>query len=262
MALAELQRRFVEELFGPRGQGSILAQLRPVAGRSPSEQFSVYQGSVLGCILRGLRETFPACVRLVGERFFDAMAEHFVRREPSRSANLNEYGAGFPPFVEGFPPAASLPYLADVARLEWAAQCALLASEDRGLDLEALAQVPDARKPEVVFELSRSARLLRSPYPILRIWQLCQPDAGPDAKVSLDKGGVLLLVRREELELRVEPLEEAEFRLLSEIAAARPLGEIGEALGAADPPVDLPALLPRVVERGWIAGFRLAGEPA
>jgi putative DNA-binding protein len=261
MPLDELQRVFVEELFGPRGEGSTVARLRTVAGRSPSEQFSVYQGSVMGCILRGLQDTFPVCVRVVGQRFFDAAAELFVRREPSRSADLNDYGATFPAFLEGFPPAAAVPYLADLARLEWACQSAALAAEDEGLDFEALAQVPEARQPDVVFELSRSSTLLRSAYPLHRIWQISQPGVEDAGRVSLAEGGVRLLVRREGVELRIEPLGEDEMRLLGEIGRGRPIGEIGVLLGSESPPVEVPAMLPRLVQRGWITGFHLAGDP-
>jgi hypothetical protein len=196
-------------------------------------------------------------VRIVGERFFDAMAERYVRAEPSRSPDLNAYGATFPEFIQAFPPAASVPYLADVARLDWACQAAMTAPQDGALDLQALAAVPEERQPDVVFEPSRSASLLRSAFPIHRIWQLAQPGGEDGAGVRLDEGGVRLIVWRQDQELRIELLEDDELRLLSEIALGRSLGEIAETLGAGAHPLDVPALLPKLVTRGWLTGFRL-----
>jgi len=45
-------------------------------------------------------------------------------RASARAAALAEYGDGFADFLAGFAPAQSLPYLADVARLEWAINAA------------------------------------------------------------------------------------------------------------------------------------------
>jgi hypothetical protein len=42
-----------------------------------------------------------------------------VRIEPPLSPILLKYGGRFPTFIETFRPTSSLPYLADVARLEW-----------------------------------------------------------------------------------------------------------------------------------------------
>ena len=55
---------------------------------------------------------------LVGEEFFRAMAQIHVRAHRPRSPLMFEYGDELPDFIAGFPPAADVPYLADVARLE------------------------------------------------------------------------------------------------------------------------------------------------
>ena len=47
-----------------------------------------------------------------------AMAREFVRAHPPSSPLLFLYGQEFPAFMETFEPARSIPYLADVARIE------------------------------------------------------------------------------------------------------------------------------------------------
>ncbi len=61
---------------------------------------------------------YPVSVRIVGDEFFRAMARLFVEERPPSSAVLLRYGGSFADFAAGFPPAASVPYLADVMLLE------------------------------------------------------------------------------------------------------------------------------------------------
>ena len=69
---------------------------------------------------RGARRAFPVVKRLVGDKYFHAMANVFLLREPPFSPLLIHYGETFAAFVEEFEAAKPLPYLADVARLEYA----------------------------------------------------------------------------------------------------------------------------------------------
>ena len=55
------------------------------------------------------------------------------------SGDLNELGAHLADFLPAFPPAQSLPYLPDVARLEWLAHQAHYAADHAPLDVTALA---------------------------------------------------------------------------------------------------------------------------
>lgn len=90
------------------------------SGADPARRFAVYRNNVVVSLVAALGETFPVCRELVGAEFFEAMARLHVRASPPDSPVLAHYGADFPAFIAAFPPAASLPYLADVARLEYA----------------------------------------------------------------------------------------------------------------------------------------------
>ena len=57
------------------------------------------------------------------------------------------------------------------------------------LDLERLTQVPPERYADLRFALHPACRLLRSAYPVRRIWQVSQPDYQGDQAVALDEGG-------------------------------------------------------------------------
>jgi Putative DNA-binding domain len=165
----------------------------------------------------------------VGEEFFLAMARAYVVAEPPRSPMLLEYGNGFAAFVERFPPAASLPYLADVARIESAWKESFHAPEAAPLPAAALAAIPPERIADLRFRLHPSVRLVTSRYPALTIWRM-NVEGGVPGPVDLSSGGEdCLLVRpAANVEVRFVPPGGATFvRRLGEGAA------LGEAANAA-----------------------------
>src|SRR5260370_23822662 len=105
-------------------EGDAAAYVR-VGGVSAADRLSIYRNTLYGTLTNALRLSYPAVHRLVGAEFFEASAQKFIEDEPPRGAYLDDYGAGFPDFLARFPAAASVPYLPDVARLEWAVSRAL-----------------------------------------------------------------------------------------------------------------------------------------
>ncbi|NQD95269.1 DUF2063 domain-containing protein, partial [Pseudomonas sp. CrR25] len=124
-------------------------------GSAVEARFAVYRNNVFSSLVGALADSFPVVQQLVGEAFFGAMARVYVHRSPPRSPLLLHYGDDFPTFIEGFEPAGSLPYLADVARLERLRSRAYHAADSPSLDADAIARVlaaPD-QLPGIRFQL-------------------------------------------------------------------------------------------------------------
>jgi hypothetical protein len=222
--LAELQRAFVRELFGD-GE-----RLRP------------YRDTTLGALAGALAAIHPVCERLVGAEPFRELARRCARERPSRSPDLNDYGE-LADFVAGFAPARALPYLADVARLEWALHHARHAA--LGPPLEPARLTADSR-----IALAPGTSLVASPYPVDRIWETNQPGNASDTEVRLDAGAVQLAVAREPAGAGFSRLESAEFELLRGLARGLPLERAAGAWsGSAG---SLGAFLARALERRWL----------
>lgn len=111
---ADIQRAFAGAVLDT--DAAVPAPVSRKAGGVPSQRFGVYRNNVYASLIDVL--DFPVVMCLVGEDFFRTMARAYIEGEPPRSAVLLRYGAGFPAFVAGFPPAAPVPYLADMASLE------------------------------------------------------------------------------------------------------------------------------------------------
>src|SRR5207237_10685968 len=138
--LADRQRAFSEALLD-RDRPVPPGPVGPDGEPSP-RRFGVYRNNVVASLAAALKDTFPAICRIVGEEFFGAMARSYVLQAPPASPILLDYGDSFPDFIAGFEPAATLPYLADVARIERAWNEAYHAAEAAPLDPTAFAAVP------------------------------------------------------------------------------------------------------------------------
>jgi hypothetical protein len=115
LPLAEVQQRFTSAVL--LGEAPDLA----FKGRVPADAaFAVHRNTVIGGLVNALRLSFPTVDALVGERFFDTAGQQFAISHPPRHPGLDEFGQQFIDFLHGLPAAACLPYLADVARLDWA----------------------------------------------------------------------------------------------------------------------------------------------
>jgi hypothetical protein len=132
MPLADLQAAFARSLFS--GDDTDLAF---ASGPVSAEQaLRVHRNTVMGALAGALRLTYPTVDRLVGEIFFDQAAMAFVQACPPANARLSDYGAAFPEFLRSYAPAAGLPYLPDVARLDAAIDAASHGpGDDRRLSL-------------------------------------------------------------------------------------------------------------------------------
>jgi len=116
-------------------------------GADPASRFAVYRNNVQASLSNALAESYPVVRQLVGREFFNAMAALYLRDFAPASPLLNDYGQDFGDFIQGFGPAAGLPYLADMARLERLRVEAYHAADARALEparLLAAMNQPDA----------------------------------------------------------------------------------------------------------------------
>ncbi|HEX4050188.1 MAG TPA: DNA-binding domain-containing protein [Steroidobacteraceae bacterium] len=191
------------------------------SGQGCLKRFGVYRNNVIAGLIEVLRDAFPACCRLVGEEYFRAMARLYVSTRAPRSPVLLHYGADFPAFVADFEPTATLPYLAEVARIERAWLEAYHAAEAPPLDAAALAKIAHRDLGELRFTLHPSVRIVRCRYPALTIWRMNVADGAP-ASVDLSAGGEDVLVVRPDADVEVRSLPAGGARLLAALGRGRP----------------------------------------
>lgn len=141
-------------------------------GSDPATRFAVYRNNVAVSLTDALADTFPVTQELVGEEFFRAMARAFIQEHPPRSRVLTWLGEAFPDFIESFSPAASVPYLSDVARLEMCRVHAYHAADIVPCDAQAInAFVSDPEKlPNLRLGLHPSLHVVHSRFAVFSLW--------------------------------------------------------------------------------------------
>jgi len=247
---AELEGVFARAVLD--GSAAVPGPLVRKAGGTPSRRFGVYRNNVYASLIDVLANRFPVAARLVGDEFFRAMARVFVEKDPPRSPVLLRYGEGFADFVADFPPAAPVPYLADVMRLEWAWHGAYHAADAGTLSLAALGETAgNAAKAKL--SLHPSLHVVRSAYPVITIWQLAARD-GENEPARLPADGEDALVVRPKLEVEVRHLPEGGAAFVLALKEEASLQEAAARAMDEAPVFDLAANLAGLMECGAVIG--------
>lgn len=223
-------------------------------GERPAKRFGVYRNNVAAGLAKALAARFPAAERIVGAEFFAAMAWEFVLRHPPSSPVLLTYGDDFADYVERFEPAAELPYLPDVIRLENARARAYHAADVTPLAPDRIAAVPAEQLGELVVDAHPSTSVVRSGYPVVTMWAMNSGEAelGPID----DWSGEDALVVRPQLRVLIHRLPSGGATFLERLLASAPLGRAIEAAMNEATDFDLAANLAGLLGAGVIIGIR------
>lgn len=229
--------------------------LRAWNGSDPKARLAVYRNNVVSSLIDALADNFPVVLALVGEEFFRAMSGVFVRRHPPRSRLLAFYGEEFADFIECFDPAQSLPYLADVARLEMARVKAYHAADAPALAPEAVqaALSHTEQLPWLRFRLHPSVQALESRHAMVSIWAAHQLDG--EVELGDCERPEQALVMRSGLELVVVPLGAGGARFCAALGQGMPLGEAGGRVMQEQPSFDLQSALGALFLHGAVCAI-------
>ncbi|RDV00761.1 DNA-binding domain-containing protein [Trinickia dinghuensis] len=172
------------------------------------ERVDIYRNNVRLNRIAALTDAFANVVQLVGAEYFRALARAYVERTPAKSANLHDDGAELPAFIRGFEPAADLPYLGDVAEVDWLLHRVYFAADSgAAADSSALAELGPERFAAASLRFVPSVGLARSAaWPIADILQM-HADGTP---AHLGAGGQSVLIWREAFSVRWQALGQAE----------------------------------------------------
>lgn len=216
---------------------------------------AVYRNNYRVGLIETLNMIYPVCGQIVGAEFMTGLAREYSKRYASHSGNLHRYGDSFGTFLQDFPPAQALPYLADVARLEWAVHRSYYAIDQSPLPATALIGVAAEQYGQLHFTLCTASALLVSPWPVVTIWQGHQP--GHALQVNLYSGGEAALVHRRAGLVSVTPLSPGMAALLQALQQKQALADAAEQALHAETGFDLQAALAQLFADGLLSHFHL-----
>lgn len=246
--LAEFQARFCSALLNDTH--ALPLEGAPVPG---AMGLAVHRHNVLGGLTEALGAQYPVIRRLVGEEFFAMTALEFLRDGLPQGPVMIGFGAAFPAFLEGFPPAATLPYLGDVARLEYAMHESYHAADVKALDRQALVGHAAEALAQLTLVFHPSLRLVASEYPIGMIWRLNQPENDLLDTAELPDHGECLLIARPDDVVETTVLTTPAFDFLSALAGGATLSAAQSVSGD---DFDGAGVLLNFLDSGLVAGIK------
>lgn len=210
-----IQQTFAEALLAP--QATCPEGVFSSNGAKPASRFAVYRNNVHGALINALAAAYPVARQLVGDEFFRAMAGLYAQAHLPTSPLISEYGSTFSDFIQAFEPASSVPYLADVARLErlrvrayHAADCQVLDQHCVLEQLQGCAQLGQLR-----VGLHPSLATLESSYAVVSVWAAHQVDGAIATLNPWYAQGALVL--RQELAVKVFAIDRGSVTFINRL---------------------------------------------
>jgi hypothetical protein len=224
-------------------------------GKRAALRYNVYRNNVTVSLIDALAAIFPASQRITGVEFFRAMARFHIRAMPPTSPLLFEYGRDFPSFIETYEYARSMPWLADVARVERAWLDAYHAAAMPPLAGPELAAIPSEALANAIFKPHPATRIVRSEFPAMSIFIMNRGD-GPVGRIrNVVPEDALVTRPDQEVAIRLLPPGGADF--LTQLMSGDPLGEAAAAALEASPDFDLAANIAGMTGAGVFAAVRV-----
>ncbi len=261
-ALRSLQAAFGQHLHARSSQARATAdaalaiELCGIDQIPAAARLDVYRNNARYFFLTALERTYPVLRLRVGDDYFRQLASEYRDSHPSRHGDLHWIGREFPAWLAARTAGTAYQWLSDLARLEWACECAWASGDAVPARLDALAGVSPDALADVALTLHPSTHFVASPYPLWSVWQANQGESA-GAAVDLESGAEHCVVACPGDRVVVYLIAEDAFALLEQLVAG---ASLGNAVDAVDYDIaHLPQLLAWIFGEGLVAGVRLPG---
>jgi len=230
-------------------QAALPPDIACISGADLAARFGVYRNNGIVSLIASLEQSYPVVATLVGEDFFREMARRFARAHPPVSPVMYDYGAPFSDFILSYEPASRVPYLSDIARLEWQAGVALHAADATSLDLGEVSRL--LASPETLailrWEFHPTVSLIASHYAIVSLWRAHQHDSleritQEIAQIDLNQAETGLIVRPN-LKVEVYGLHSVQGVFVQSLIQGNSLTDASAEAFTQDPSFDLAEMM-------------------
>ncbi len=262
MTLLDTQIRLAASLVprASRADRARAARLIAQNARIPAElALEIYRNNVSGALTKALTAAYPACLSVLGESCFNAVADLFIAQTPSDQPDLNRYDRRFGDFLDDWVDTqtslSDYRYLGDLARLEWLCHRAYYAADDVPFDFAAFARLQTEARATLRFRLGHCEGLLRSTYPVMEIRDINLPHSA-ETGVRVGELPEHLVVWRPQGLAKVQCVDATTFQVLTACRDGKTLGQLAQIGGPEGK--TLAEVLPNLIQCRLLSGFSLA----
>lgn len=214
------------------------------------QRLNTYKNNYFGGLVDALKITYPQVLSLVGEAFFQQLANDYITHHPMNKGNHQQYGANFNQHIALLATQnktfEKVLYLADVAKSDWAMYLSYYAAKRPVFDFASFSQLDSNAQQKAILDLADDVHLLSSQWPLSQLWQLVQNSIETfQLKQSNTAQG--FVVYRLEHKPQLELLSEKQHCVLHAII---------HGVAIEDLPESSSLYLPEFITNGWITGYQ------
>lgn len=120
MKLNETQNLFRKNILNAQNDPTLIQEFKPAGKLSMKQAFQIYHRIYEARLTEVLLGHFPAVRWVLGKDLFNNICRKYVDTQASVEYNLHNYGNTFPEFLKEDHGSKVIPFIYDLARLEWA----------------------------------------------------------------------------------------------------------------------------------------------
>lgn len=210
-SLKDLQATFKRHLFN--GDGGIVEHIVSMENANNEQRMSTYTNAYYGRLVETLAGDYPAVQALLGEEAFTAMCHEYIQAHPSTHYSLRWFGRYLPDFLADAAGSRELPFLAELANLEWTFVNGFDAADANVLDENAVTTIAPEFWPGITIEFHSSVHLVEYHWNIIELWRAVRDEEDVPAPEVFPKASTCL-IWRQDLTTRYRILETDEAEAL------------------------------------------------
>lgn len=236
---------------------ALLGSISTRGTASTQERLQAHRSNVAGAHFNALAQAYPVTREVLGASYWQQLLATEISSFAAAELDLHAYGDFVRDLLRAAqrcrPELADLPYLADLATLEWSVHVARFAPDDPVFDWNAFATLSNEQQASATLQASAALKLLRSDFPVDAIWHAHQQveDSYSEHETNLE----FCVHRLSRFDVSVSRLSHNSANLLREVRTQASLTTLME-LDQGQSPQALIDQLYAWIQRGWIVGFR------
>ncbi|MEX2493567.1 MAG: putative DNA-binding domain-containing protein [Nitrospirales bacterium] len=251
--LREIQHAFAEGVMGGKPH-RLAAELAPA--ETALRSVGLYRRAIRFNYAQVLKITYPVLVQVMGLRYFETLTRGYLKVHSSTSGDLFPFGRHLPAFLGDL---QVVPWLIELARLEWACHEAYHAADSPPLSPEHFHTIAVVDPGCVTVHLQAASRLLRLAFPVHRVWLALQPEASADEDVDLplpeEESGVVVM--RGNGNIQVLALNQPEYRALEALSHGVDVATVERMMAEVHPGFEFSRFVAEALKQSLITGFSI-----
>ena len=181
--LAELQRDFQRHVM--HGHDRIVDAIESTPDVPATTRLGIYSEAYRLRLTDALASTLPRLQQLLGAEEFAKVATEYIDLSPSSYASIRWFGDRMPALLDRSYRAR--PWIAELARWEWAIASTFDAADGEPIGIEALGAIDPERWPTLQFEFHPAVQLVRMNTNAPSLYKALSEDVQPPEGVKLDE---------------------------------------------------------------------------